>query len=89
MNTKMIQKQLEYCKNKIERLNALFKLPENIIKVNFNILDIDLIIKELTHIKEFLRKDLRNYPEDYQIKKLQREADNKHDEPLGFNGGEL
>ena len=45
MNTKMIQKQLEYCKNKIERLNALFKLPENIIKVNFNILDIDLIIK--------------------------------------------
>lgn len=40
-------------------------------------------------IRAILRKDLRNYPEDYQIKRLQREADNKYDELLGFNGGEL
>lgn len=40
-------------------------------------------------IRAILRKDLRNYPEDYQIKRLQREADNKYNEILGFNGGEL
>lgn len=57
MNTKKIQKQLKYCKDKIERLNALFMLPEKTIKANFNILDIDLIIEELTDLNEFLRKE--------------------------------
>jgi hypothetical protein len=40
-------------------------------------------------IRAILRKDLRNYPEDYQIKRLQREADNKHDELLGIDRSEL
>ena len=55
MDIKTIQKQIEYSKAKIDRLNALFKLPENIIKENFNILDIDLIIQTLTELKTIFK----------------------------------
>lgn len=52
MEIKKIQRNIEYCKDKTDRLNALFKLPENIIKLNYSNLDIDLIIKTLEEIKE-------------------------------------
>lgn len=35
-------------------------------------------------IRAILRTDLYNYPEDHQIKKLQREADNKYNDLLGI-----
>jgi hypothetical protein len=31
-------------------------------------------------VRNILRNDLRNYPEDWQIKNLQREADSKYEE---------
>lgn len=52
MDIKLIQRQIEYCKDKTDRLNTLFKLPENIITMNYSELDIDLIIKTLEEIKQ-------------------------------------
>jgi hypothetical protein len=57
MDIKKIQRQIEYCKGKTDRLNALFKLPKHLILMNYSNSDIDLIIKTLEEIKQTISGD--------------------------------
>jgi hypothetical protein len=57
MDIKKIQRQIEYCKGKTDRLHALFKLPKHLILMNYSHSDIDGIIKTLEEIKQTISGD--------------------------------